>query len=124
MFVGFLSFNLDPNLQAVGFVSKFAAFVCERKYMEQADRHAMERRMTILAGHLEQPFFSGTQQQQLEASIVSAEIAPSPGGGPGTLSVIDNRTGKRYQLEISDAGTVKATDFKKVKGKQGNPFLL
>jgi citrate synthase len=94
--------------------------------MEQADRHAMERRMSILAGHLEQqPFFSGTQQQQqLEASIVSAEIAPSPGGGPGTLSVIDNRTGKRYQLEISDAGTVKATDFKKVKGKQGNPFLL
>ncbi|CAK9191097.1 unnamed protein product [Sphagnum troendelagicum] len=93
--------------------------------MEQADRHAMERRMTILAGHLEQPFFSGTQQQQLEASIVSAEIAPSPGGGAGTLSVIDNRTGKRYQLEISDAGTVKATDFKKITaGGDGNGLKL
>jgi hypothetical protein len=123
VFVGFLSFNLDPNLQAVGFCIKICRF-CVKENMEQADRHAMERRMSILAGHLEQPFFSGTQQQQLEASIVSAEIAPSPGGGAGTLSVIDNRTGKRYQLEISDAGTVKATDFKKVKGKQGNPFLL
>jgi hypothetical protein len=106
------------------FVSKFCRF-CVKENMEQADRHAMERRMTILAGHLEQPFFSGTQQQQLEASIVSAEIAPSPGGGAGTLSVIDNRTGKRYQLEISDAGTVKATDFKKITaGGDGNGLKL
>lgn len=39
---------------------------------------------------------------------------PAPGGGPGTLSIIDNRTGKKYDVEISEHGTVKATDFKKI----------
>ena len=37
---------------------------------------------------------------------------PTPGGGPGTLTVIDNRTGKRYEVPISDHGTIKATDLK------------
>jgi citrate synthase len=123
--VGWISFfQFGSEFASCGFYIKICRF-CVKENMEQVDRHAMERRMTILAGHLEQPFFSGTQQQQLEASIVSAEIAPSPGGGAGTLSVIDNRTGKRYQLEISDAGTVKATDFKKITaGGDGNGLKL
>lgn len=39
---------------------------------------------------------------------------PAPGGGPGTLSVTDNRTGKKYEIEISDHGTIKGTDLKKI----------
>jgi citrate synthase len=32
----------------------------------------------------------------------------------GTLTIVDERTGKKYQVEVSQDGTVKATDFKKV----------
>ncbi len=32
VFVGFVSFNLDPNLQAVGFCIKILPLLCERKY--------------------------------------------------------------------------------------------
>ena len=39
---------------------------------------------------------------------------PTPGGGPGTLTVVDNRTGKRYEISIDDHGTIKATDLKQV----------
>ena len=39
---------------------------------------------------------------------------PTPGGGPGTLTVVDNRTGKRYEMSIDDHGTIKATDLKQV----------
>ncbi|MCI94157.1 citrate synthase glyoxysomal-like, partial [Trifolium medium] len=31
----------------------------------------------------------------------------------GTLTIVDERTGKKYQVEVSRDGTVKATDFKK-----------
>ena len=40
---------------------------------------------------------------------------PVPGGGPGTLTVVDNRTGKRYEIPIDDHGTIKATDLKAIK---------
>src|SRR5688500_8034824 len=35
-------------------------------------------------------------------------------GGKNTLSVTDNRTGKQYEVEITD-GTVKAMDFRQMK---------
>lgn len=38
-----------------------------------------------------------------------------PGGGPGTLTVADNRTGKKYEIPISDHGTINATDLKQIK---------
>jgi citrate synthase len=38
----------------------------------------------------------------------------TPGGGAGTLTLIDNRTGKRYEVAISDHGSIKATDLKQV----------
>jgi citrate synthase len=34
--------------------------------------------------------------------------------GRGTLSVTDNRTGRSYEIEISD-GTVRSTDFRQIK---------
>lgn len=39
---------------------------------------------------------------------------PAPGGGLGSLTVIDNRTGKRYELPISEHGTIKGTDLKAI----------
>lgn len=38
----------------------------------------------------------------------------TPGGGPGSLTVIDNRTGRRYEIAVSDHGTIKATDLKQI----------
>ena len=40
---------------------------------------------------------------------------PTPGGGPGTLTVIDNRTGKRYEIAVGDHGTIRATDLKQIR---------
>lgn len=40
---------------------------------------------------------------------------PAPGGGSGMLMVTDTRTGKQYELEISEHGTIKGTDLKKIQ---------
>ena len=42
------------------------------------------------------------------------EQRPKPGGGAGTLTVVDNRTGKKYELKISEGGTIRATDLKQI----------
>lgn len=39
---------------------------------------------------------------------------PKPGGGSGTLTVVDNRTGKKYELGISEGGTIRAADLKQI----------
>ncbi|KAF5827725.1 citrate synthase-like protein [Dunaliella salina] len=40
---------------------------------------------------------------------------PAPGGGKGTLTVVDNRSGKRYALNISEGGTLNASELKQIK---------
>ncbi|KAK2377783.1 citrate synthase, glyoxysomal [Trifolium repens] len=43
----------------------------------------------------------------------------------GTLTIVDERTGKKYQVEVSQDGTVKATDFKKIStGKNDKGLKL
>ena len=39
---------------------------------------------------------------------------PTPGGGPGTLTLVDSRTGKRYDVPIREGGVIKATDLKQI----------
>ena len=38
------------------------------------------------------------EQSQLVREETSSEERPLPGGGRGTLSVVDNRTGKKYTV--------------------------
>jgi citrate synthase len=45
------------------------------------------------------------------------------GDGSGTLSVTDNRTGRRYEIEITD-GTVRSTDFRQIKVGDGDFGLM
>jgi citrate synthase len=45
---------------------------------------------------------------------LAADVRATPGGGPGSLSVTDNRTGNRYEIKISEHGTIKATDLKQI----------
>ena len=42
------------------------------------------------------------------------ESRPTPGGGPGSLTVTDNRTGKSYQIPVEVGGYVKAGAFKTI----------
>ncbi|XP_047321407.1 citrate synthase, glyoxysomal-like [Impatiens glandulifera] len=68
-------------------------------------------RLAVLSAHLSaasvdsNAFFSF-----LETSCVSAP----PTNLRGSLTIVDERTGKRYQVPVSEDGTVKATDLKKI----------
>ena len=55
---------------------------------------------------------SGVHGQSTRAAEDSKR--PKPGGGAGTLTVIDNRTGKKYEIKISEGGTIRATDLKAI----------
>ena len=40
---------------------------------------------------------------------------PIAGGGPGTLTLVDSRTGKRYEVPIREGGVIRPTDLKQIK---------
>jgi citrate synthase len=66
----------------------------------------------VLSSHLLGAGAEGADRAAvLERSPVSA-VAPAT--RPGVLAVVDTRTGKRYEVKVSEDGTVRATDFKKV----------
>src|ERR687887_1663319 len=48
---------------------------------------------------------------ETDTQAAGADVARD---GGGTLSVTDNRTGRTYEIEISD-GTVRSTDFRQIK---------
>ncbi|KAM0019687.1 putative transferase [Helianthus debilis subsp. tardiflorus] len=51
----------------------------------------------------------------LDQSPVSAQVFVAPPVNlKGSLIILDERTGKKYKLPVSDEGTVKATDLKKI----------
>ncbi|XP_072995540.1 citrate synthase, glyoxysomal-like [Typha latifolia] len=71
-------------------------------------------RLAVLSSHLASPSF-GELSPILEASPVSANgITGSPADLAGSLTVVDWRTGKKYEIKVSDEGTVRATDLKKI----------
>ena len=47
--------------------------------------------------------------------VFFAEERPAPLGGPGTLRVTDERTGKQYTLQLNEHGHLKAADLKQIK---------
>lgn len=83
---------------------------------------ASEVQMVVAGGRLARlkahllPFTEPTDHgSSLEPQCLSAQTAISPPGNlKGKLMVVDERTGKKYEIEVSEEGTVKATDFKKV----------
>ncbi|GLT34418.1 hypothetical protein SLA2020_089350 [Shorea laevis] len=69
-------------------------------------------RLAILAAHLAAPPPSDLSSPPIiEPWCVSAQTAASLGG---SLTIIDERTGKKYQVPVSAEGTVKAVDLKKI----------
>jgi citrate synthase len=74
---------------------------------------AARNRLATLSAHL---LPSSTNSAALLHPIhlsSSSGISP-PSNVKGTLTVVDERTGKKYNIEVSPDGTVKANDFKKV----------
>lgn len=89
------------------------------------DHSALARaRLAVLSGHLAAVSAAGGGASPLERSPVSVqEIPPPPRNLGGSLAVIDGRSGKKFEFKISDEGTVRATDFKKVKVASFDLFL-
>lgn len=85
--------------------------------MESIDsgKKLAQGRLAVLSGHLSSDFSSCGFSPIIENSCVSAQNMVSPPGDlSGALMIIDQRTGKKYKVQISKEGTVKATDLKKV----------
>ncbi|RZR85808.1 hypothetical protein BHM03_00012871 [Ensete ventricosum] len=82
----------------------------------RSDPSALARgRLAVLSAHLAANRSFGGFSSVLERSAtLSQEDARPPGNLGGSLTVIDERTGKKYALPVSAEGTVKATDLKKV----------
>ncbi|GLU06601.1 hypothetical protein SLE2022_236210 [Rubroshorea leprosula] len=69
-------------------------------------------RLAILAAHLAAPPPSDLSSLPIiEPWCVSAQTTVSLGG---SLTMIDERTGKKYQVPVPTEGTVKAVDLKKI----------
>jgi len=83
-----------------------------------------------LDGGADSVFFSSSGKERTNALRRNAcsarrEARPKPGGGAGVLDVTDSRTGRKYQIPISEDGTVNASAFKDIKaGGDGNGLVL
>lgn len=83
--------------------------------MEKMDLSTLlaQSRLAILSSHLIPTPESSSSS--LESSVVSSQnLIPPPANLKGSLTIVDERTGKKYQIQVSGDGTVKATDFKKI----------
>lgn len=74
-------------------------------------------RLAVLSAHLTAASIRAehpTASTDLQPHCLSAQslVLPPP-NLQGTLTVVDDRTGKKYQVQVSEEGTVKATDLKK-----------
>ena len=73
----------------------------------------MERvnaRLAVLSAHLE---VSDPMPAAIKPWCTSSAGAPH-GSLMGNLTIVDERTGKKYQVPVSEDGTVKSIDLKKV----------
>ncbi|KAI8476900.1 MAG: citrate synthase [Monoraphidium minutum] len=71
-----------------------------------------QERLSVLSNHLT----AGLEQLRLQETKADDAVRPAPGGGRGTLTVVDNRTGKKYTIEVTEGGTIPATALKKITG--------
>lgn len=83
--------------------------------MELPER--VKGRLAVLSAHLAagDAVEWGKGSPAIERWCTSADISAAPHGSlKGALTIVDERTGKKYQVPVSDDGTVKAVDLKKV----------
>lgn len=84
--------------------------------MEISER--VKARLAILSAHLAVSDPVGLEQvlPAIEPWCTSAHTTSAPNGSllKGNLTIVDERTGKKYQVPVSEDGTVKSVDLKKV----------
>lgn len=80
--------------------------------MEISER--VKARLAILSAHLAVSDPVGLDQ--VSPAIVPWCTSSAAPHGPlkGSLTIVDERTGKKYQVPVSEDGTVKSVDLKKV----------
>lgn len=74
-----------------------------------SEKSMAHSRLAVLSGHLS--VFSAGSSSGIETCTVSVKPL---GDLRGSLTVLDNRTGKKIEVEVSEGGTIRATDFKKL----------
>jgi hypothetical protein len=68
-------------------------------------------RLAVLSGHLQH---SPCSSHQSLARFHASSLPTGKISQKDSLTVVDNRTGKSYDIPISEGGTIKATAFKQV----------
>ncbi|CAH2058309.1 unnamed protein product [Thlaspi arvense] len=85
-------------------------------------------RLAVLSAHLASgdSVESGQGSPAIERWCTLADMGSAPPGSlVGELTVVDERTGKKYQIPVSKDGTVKAVDLKKITtGKEDKGLKL
>lgn len=71
-------------------------------------------RLSLLANHLVGAEGDAVLDLQRQDTKADEEVRPAPGGGKGTLTVIDHRTGKKYTIEVTEGGTIPAAALKQI----------
>ena len=83
--------------------------------MEISER--VKARLAVLTAHLAVSDPVGSSQVlppgAIEPWCTSSAVTPH-GSLKGSLTIVDERTGKKYQVPVSEDGTVKSVDLKKV----------
>jgi citrate synthase len=64
-----------------------------------------------------------TEQQTQEATREKSDAAQDGAGAADTLTITDNRTGKTYDLEVTD-GTIRAMDLRQIKVSEDDFGLM
>ena len=75
-----------------------------------ADAARATRRVQALSAHVEGGAVAGASK-----GAPDPRVRLAPGGGPGSLTVVDNRTGSRYEVPVREGGYVSASAFKAIK---------
>ena len=84
------------------------------KTTTSSSEQTARNRLATLAAHL-LPSDAASATAILRPHRLSAPAGSSPPVNlKGTVTVVDERTGKKYQIEVTPDGTVRASDFKKV----------
>lgn len=87
--------------------------------MQRPIELSAQGRLAVLSAHLAAAASIEADEDDLSSTLqphcVSAQtFVPPPPDLRGSLTIVDDRTGKKYQVQVSEGGTVKATDLKKV----------
>ncbi|KAL1189788.1 Citrate synthase 2, peroxisomal [Cardamine amara subsp. amara] len=95
--------------------------------MEISER--VKSRLAVLSAHLAVSDLAGLEQVLLaiEPWCTSAHMSAAPHGSSlkGNLKILDERTGKKYEVPVSENGTLKAVDLKKIRiGKDDKGIKL